>query len=87
MARAEREATGHARQRQRAAEAVDRSNRAIGEAEDRLRSLRNERSRAQADLQKAERALEAAERRLGDARKQDTAARAAEDAGGRSSGR
>ena len=53
---AEREATEHARRRQRAMEDVDRCNRAIGEAEDLLRSLRSERSRAQAEVLKAERA-------------------------------
>ncbi|HXP32879.1 MAG TPA: hypothetical protein VN820_02635, partial [Acidimicrobiales bacterium] len=63
-----------ARRRQKASEDVDRCNRAIGEAEDVLRSLRGERSRAQAELLQAERALKAAERR-------------ADDAGGRSSGR
>jgi hypothetical protein len=84
VARAEREATEHARRRQRAMEDVDRCNRAIGEAEDLLRSLRSERSRAQAELLKAERALKASERRAGDARTQETAARAAEDTRGQS---
>jgi len=74
LARAEREVAEHARRRQKASEDVDRCNRAIGEAEDVLRSLRGERSRAQAELLQAERALKAAERR-------------ADDAGGRSSGR
>ena len=68
-------------------EDLDRCNRAIGEAEDLLRSLRSERSRAQAEVLKAERALTASERRLGDARTQETAARAAEDPGGQSSPR
>ena len=61
MARARREVTELARRRQKALEEVDRCNRDIGEAEDVLRSLRSERSRAQAELSKAERALKAAE--------------------------
>ena len=56
---AEQEETEHARRRQRSLEEIDRCNDAITEAEDLLRSLRKERTRAQADLQKAERALEA----------------------------
>ena len=67
-ARAEREAAAHARRRQKAMQDVDRCNRAIGEAEDRLRSLRSERSRAQAEVLKSERALKASERRVNDAR-------------------
>ena len=59
MTSAEQEATEHARRRQRALEEIDRCNDAINEAEDLLRSLRKERTRAQAELQKAERALEA----------------------------
>ena len=87
VARAEREATEHARRRQRALADVDRCNRAIGEAEVLLRSLRDERSRAQAELLKAEEALKASERRLGDARTQEAAARAAEGTRGRSTRR
>ena len=63
MARAEREATEHARQRQGALEEIDRCNDAIAEAEDLLRSLRKRRTRAQAEFQKAERALKASELR------------------------
>jgi hypothetical protein len=63
LASAQREAAEHARRRQRALDEIDRCNDAITEAEDRLRSLRKERTRAQADLQKAERALEASERK------------------------
>ena len=55
-------------------EDVDRCNRAIGEAEDLLRSLRSERSRAQAEVLKSERALMASERRVSDARTQEAAA-------------
>jgi len=87
VARAEREATERARRRQRALADVDRCNRAIGEAEVLLRSLRDERSRAQAELLKAEEALKASERRLGDARTQEAAARAAEGTRGRSTRR
>ena len=82
VTRAEREAAEHARRRQKAMEDVDRCNRAIGEAEDLLRSLRGERSRAQAELLKAERALKASERRLDGARTQVAAARATDDADG-----
>jgi hypothetical protein len=63
VARAEREATEHARRRQIALDEIDRCNDAITEAEDLLRSLRKKRTRAQAELQKAERALEASELR------------------------
>ncbi len=63
VARAEREATEHARQRQGALEEIDRCNDAIAEAEDLLRSLRKRRTRAQAELQKAERALKASDLR------------------------
>ena len=63
VARAEREATEHARRRQSALEEIDRCNDAIAEAEDLLRSLRKKRTRAQAELQKAERALKALELR------------------------
>jgi hypothetical protein len=58
-ARAEPEATEHARKRQVALEEVERCNKGITEAEDLLRSLRSDRKRAQTELLKAERALEA----------------------------
>ncbi len=63
VARAERETTEHARRRQITPDEIDRLNDAITEAEDLLRSLRKERTRAQAELQKAERALKASELR------------------------
>ena len=68
VALAEREATEHSRQRQIALDEIDRCNLAITEAEDRLRSLRNERSRAQVQLQKSERALRASQFRAREAR-------------------
>ena len=80
VAGAEREMAAHDRRRQRAMEEVDRCTRAIGDAEDLLRSLRSERSRAQAELLKSERALKASERRVTDARTQETAAPAGEGA-------
>jgi hypothetical protein len=59
LARAQPEATEHARKRQAALEEVERCNKAITEVEDLLRSLRSDRKRAQTELLKAERALEA----------------------------
>jgi hypothetical protein len=63
VARAQRDATEHARRRQIALDEIDRCNEAIAEAEDLLRSLRKKRTRAQAELQKADRALEASKLR------------------------
>jgi hypothetical protein len=68
VARAERQAAEDSRRRQIALDELDRCNLAIMETENRLRSLRNERTRAQVALRKAERALRASQDRAQRAR-------------------